>query len=359
MKILFISRKYPPQIGGMESYAYNLIKYFPGHKKTILLKKRNIHLVWFLPYALIRGVFLASKVDIIYLCDSVLAPIGFVIKLLTGRPVMATAHGLDIIYNNWLYQSFNIPFVKYLDKIIAVSRSTLAECIKRGVSKEKCIFIPNGVDYLQFQSDKSDKEAREIIEKQFDLSLKGKHILITVGRLVKRKGIQWFIENVIPQLSDNIFYLIIGSGTEKDNIQNTIVQQRLNKKVKMLGKVSDQDLRLLYKAADLFIMPNIQVKGDCEGFGLVALEATSCGIPVIASDLEGIRDAIHEDRNGFLVRPGDKEGFIKKIMELKNISDLSDLGRKFSIYTNDFFSWDKSIGHYNDVVTSIISDRNL
>ena len=81
----------------------------------------------------------------------------------------------------------------------------------------------------------------------------------------------------------------------------------------LFGEISNKFRNVLYNAADMFIMPNITVPGDMEGFGIVALEAGSCGLPVIAADIEGIRDAVIDGKTGFLIEEEDAEGFLERI----------------------------------------------
>jgi phosphatidylinositol alpha-1,6-mannosyltransferase len=132
------------------------------------------------------------------------------------------------------------------------------------------------------------------------MDLKDKKVLITVGRLVKRKGVAWFIQNVMPKLENNYVYLIAGGGPEESNIEQSINYLKAEHRIKMLGKVSDHDLKVLYNTADVFVMPNIKIEGDMEGFGIVAIEASSAGLPIVSSSIEGIKDAIVENQSGEL-----------------------------------------------------------
>ena len=111
-----------------------------------------------------------------------------------------------------------------------------------------------------------------------------------VGRLVERKGIYWFIKNVFPKLDKNYIFLIMGKGQEELKIKELIKSLKLQDRIIMLGRAPDDLKRLLYNASDIFIMPNIPVEGDMEGFGTVTIEAASCGLPVITSNLEGINN---------------------------------------------------------------------
>ena len=146
----------------------------------------------------------------------------------------------------------------------------------------------------------------------------------------------------MPWLNSKYLYFISGDDPEKNKIQRIITQKKLQKKVLLLGITNFETLKLLYNSADIFVMPNINVKGNMEGFGIVALEAASCGLPVVASNIEGIKDAVLEGKTGFLIEEKNAENFIKKIRELK-------LGRQKIIKTViEQFSWNKIVLEYLD-----------
>jgi glycosyltransferase involved in cell wall biosynthesis len=109
-------------------------------------------------------------------------------------------------------------------------------------------------------------------------------------------------------------------------------------------------LKLLYNTADVLIMPNLP--GYTEGFGLVSLEAASCGLPVIASELGGIKDAIKDGENGFLVEPGNPQAFIDKIHDLlSNEKERLAFGERARNYTVENYGWDKTVKKYMDELT--------
>ena len=103
---------------------------------------------------------------------------------------------------------------------------------------------------------------------------------------------------------------------ERGTIQKIVDRCNLQGRVLLLGEVSDEDRKLIYNASDIFIMPNITVPGDVEGFGIVALEAGSCGLPVVASNIQGLRDAVINGKTGYLVGEGDVEGFVSRITDM-------------------------------------------
>jgi glycosyltransferase involved in cell wall biosynthesis len=120
----------------------------------------------------------------------------------------------------------------------------------------------------------------------------------------------------MPKLNPQYLYVIAGDGPEKNNIQKIITQKKLQKRVFLLGKIDSETLKFLYNLADIFVMPNIKVKGDMEGFGIVALEAASYGLPVIASNIEGIKDAVLEGTTGFLIEEKNSFKFVEAIKKI-------------------------------------------
>jgi glycosyltransferase involved in cell wall biosynthesis len=165
------------------------------------------------------------------------------------------------------------------------------------------------------------------------------------------------VQNVFPKLPKETLYLIAGEGPEKEKLNQLIKRAHLEKRVILLGKVSDETRLQLLKAADIFLMPNIKVKNDMEGFGLVALEAVVCGLPVIAAKLEGITEAIQDRKNGFLVDPHNVDGFIRLINFVNsNPQKINDFVNKAQKYTLARFSWNSIIKIYQTQFSQLIKN---
>lgn len=357
IKILYITRKYPPQIGGMENFSYHLYHHFPSDRaeKTIIsLGKSQKNLIWFLPYALIRTLLTAKKYDIIFVGDALLSSIGFFTKLFYKNKItVVNVFGLDITFKNPLYQFYLKLFYKRFDKYISISRETDNALHNKG--NFDSVVITPGVDTERFNEKSTDFQ---VLRKKYDLA-ENDMILITVGRLVKRKGVNWFVRNVMPQLADKpIKYLIIGSGEEHDMIRDSINEFHLEDKVRLLGYVENEALNALYLHADAFIMPNIVVEGDMEGFGLVAVEASLAGLIVIASGIEGIKDAISDGKNGFLIESGNADAFVNKITSLYDSRGANtETSEMFRQYTLDHYSWDAICGQYIALFEKMLSEK--
>lgn len=356
MKILFISRAFPPIIGGIENQNYELSVWLKkiSHIKTIANHYGKKFLPFFFPYALIKGLFLLREYDVVLLGDAVLCPLGWILRLFYGKPVISIVHGLDLTYPLKIYQQlWNRFFVKKMDKLIAVGHETIEAGVKRGIPRDKFVFIPNGIDTKKFL----EWHGRQELEKIVGEDLRGKKILLTTGRLVPHKGVAWFCQRVVSRLPDNVLYLVAGDGERRKSIEKIIQVKKLGERVRLLGNVSFAKLKILYNTVDLYIQPNIKVPGTMEGFGLVVIEAASCRLPVIASNLEGLKDAIKEGRNGFFVESGDAEGYLKKINELLMQDEFRlEFGEKARRYVEENFSWEKISQQYLKEIKTVISN---
>jgi glycosyltransferase involved in cell wall biosynthesis len=338
-KLLVITRNYPPQVGGLENYSFNLIRelerYMPV--KMMALSKSKLNLVWFLPSLWIRGVLAirTGRIPIVHLCDALMAPIGCIFKALTRARISASVHGLDVTFPNRAYQKVIPRCLSRFDLLFCVSRSTRNECVQRGITPTRCVVIPNGIRpdeiFLPFEKAHLTKE----LETSLGTSFANRTILASVGRLVRRKGVGWFVENVMPRLDSRFVFVILGAGPEYSKIQSLIRKLRVENRVFLAGQQPDRVRNLLLNAADAFIMPNISIAGDVEGFGISALEAGSCGLPVIASGIQGIPDAVVEGVTGHLVREGDAEGFAARIESLD--MDRSRIRKAVA----ERFSWER------------------
>ncbi len=327
LKIIFISHAYPPTVGGVESHNFELSKWLGqlAEVTTIANTRGRWFLPIFAPYALIKMLWLLPKNDVVLFGSGILAINSWILKLFSKKPTLCVIHGLDINYNSaslgvwyekllvFLYQTFWTKiFMPKFDKFIAVGNETIRVAIATGVEKEKIVLIPNGVDTEKNLT----KATRADLEKILGISIANKKILLTSGRLAKRKGVAWFIRNVMPALPAEYIYVIAGDGKDKENVTSAIAEKNLSTSVLALGYVSDDVRNQLWVTCDLFVQPNIKIAGDMEGFGISVIEAGACRLPVLASNLEGLKDAITEGENGFLVPPENAEAFIQKIEAL-------------------------------------------
>ncbi len=379
MEILFITHKYPPSIGGMEKQSYELIngvaKSFKVHMLIYDNRTSKLKFLLTVPFKARRILRDNPNISIIHLNDGLMAFFAMYLRKMTDVPILVTLHGLDIVFPSKLFQRYVVSRFKKLAGIIAVSQATAQECIQRGFDRDKVYVVYNGVDTEMAQISKQPG-FKKALEKKLGMSLNEKKILVSVGRSVRRKGFSWFITKVLPQLERDIIYLIIGPlhphikkisfilsllpkylahlivlilglGIEEIDIQKAVLRPDLKDRSFFLGKLPFEEMLQILKHADLFVMPNRKVYGDTEGFGLVALEASVNGLPVLASAIEGITCAVIDGKNGFLVPPEKDQIWAGKIHTL--LSDMSHLrvfGEQAKEYTIANYEWKKMVEGY-------------
>ena len=145
----------------------------------------------------------------------------------------------------------------------------------------------------------------------------------------------------------NQIALFAGFPTDEAAIRLLLERPELRDKVRHLGKLPFDDIRQILSAADAFLMPNIPIGGDMEGFGLVCLEACLCGAAVFASRQDGITEAIHDAENGVLLPPGDPIAWTSALNALlENPAAFAMQKAAAKRYTLEHFGWDKMAGAY-------------
>lgn len=354
MKILFISRAYPPIVGGIENQNYALSVWLkkvtptdtianPYGKKALLI---------FFPYVLVRVLLSMRRYDVLLLGDGVLSLVGAIVKFFyPKKTVVSIVHGLDLTYKSALYQNAWVKrFLPSLDGIIAVSEETKKVALQKGLSPDRVFVVHNGVETESFSGNYSHEDALKILGPD---SVK-KTILLTTGRLAKRKGAEWFIRSVLPLLPSDTVYVLAGSGPEEQNIRQAIADTHLENRVYLLGRVTDEVRNLLLNTADIFVQPNIPVPGDMEGFGIAVIEAAACGRVVIASELEGLKDALTHNENGILVPTMDATAYVAALQPfLQDPAKRQSFGLHAKAFTESHFHWRIIAQKYMDTLKNI------
>lgn len=269
-------------------------------------------------WSLLAFVFRALRTGIrdgragwhIHLGDCALLPLGVLLQMFSGARLSVTACGLDVLYSRPWYQRMLRFCLPRCDRVVCISAATEREVLQRGVSPERTVLIPCGVSQR---------------DRVTPLPPTGGTMLLSVGRLVPRKGIAWFLERVFPLFLEerpDCTFTIVGEGPERARIQSIVHREGLGRRVTLCGQLSNAERDVLMDHAAAFVMPNVPVAGDMEGFGIVCIEAAARGVPVAAARMEGISDAVMEGETGCLFAPGDVQDCLRALRAvLANATD--------------------------------------
>ena len=229
--------------------------------------------------------------------------VGWLIKpaQLMGCRVLLYTHGDDLAEkpNEQHLRARRRRQFARTDRILAVSAASAAElCRVFGVDSARVTVLPNGVDLDRFRPVPPDENLRQ------RLGLAGKRVIVTVSRLLARKGIDHMIE-ALPLVTSAVpdaHYLVIGDGPQEPELHALTSRFGVTDRVTFLGAVPQPDIPRYLALSELFAMPNRRLEnGEEDGFGLVFLEANACGLPVIGGRAGGVPEVITHEVNGLLV----------------------------------------------------------
>jgi glycosyltransferase involved in cell wall biosynthesis len=323
----------------LSAEVYGALQASEWRVTAITLGRSQWHLVWWLPLAALRVAVLVGthRVDHVIAGDAMTF---LVAKLAAkaGRPLVSTiVCGLDVTWPSALYQAALRRLLPRATMVIAISSATAAEAVARGVTPSRVVVLKPGLSGPQEGSVAREAARRKLLS---DLGApSGAVLILTLGRLVRRKGVAWFVKEVIGRLPADCIYLVAGEGPERRTIEKAIAQAGAQERVHLYGRVSDEERERLLTGSDIFVQPNVHVPGDMEGFGLVLVEAALRGTPVIAAAIEGIMDAVIDQETGFLVPSGNSNAFVRAIISLCDDDDFRRrTGERFRERAEDAYS---------------------
>ncbi|MDE2421507.1 MAG: glycosyltransferase family 4 protein [Gammaproteobacteria bacterium] len=340
--ILLVTRNLPPLIGGMERLNWHIadelsnshdvsIVSYAGAKNTappkthfygVPLSPLPVFLIW----AFLKTFWfcLVQRPDILFAGSGLTAPIVVFWAKVFKKKSIVYIHGLDIGTDNKLYNLLWVPFIRSADQVIANSSPTYDICISKGIPCEKLSIVHPGVSYPPKL--KNGQLIQQLINQY---QLQGKQVLISVGRLTQRKGLNEFIDLSLSKVIDkipNTVLVVIGDTPNqslnknlqsKELIISTAKKLGIEENIIFTGNISDDDiLASFYYLADLHIFPVKHIPEDPEGFGMVAIEAAAHGTPTVAFATGGIVDAVQHEKTGYLIENQDYQSMTDRIVQV-------------------------------------------
>jgi phosphatidylinositol alpha-1,6-mannosyltransferase len=313
-RILYLARRYPPSLGGIQTFSYKLYEHASQSRQVrlhALGREHLAHLGWFIPKTYVASlVDLVRGVDLVYFSDGVIACLAPYLRPFTKAPFVTTIHGLEVTYSGGLFSRMISRGVKTCDRVCAVSETTAELIEQAGVSADRVRVAYNGIEPPVY-SDNEIAAAQVQLETQLGLKFDQDRVLLNVGRQIPRKGVATFIEKGFPLLDDDIQFVICGTGPDHERIKEVAESAGASDRIHVLGHVDDIVSATLRHTCDLFLMPNVRYPNDVEGYGIAPLEAMYDGLPVVAFAVDALVESCRE--GGYLIPEDDYQAFADQI----------------------------------------------
>lgn len=367
-RLLVLTELFLPTKGGTAVWAAEVYKRLgnkeihiitadvPGAAEVDAVHPNTIHRLnlkrvpWLRPESLAmytRFLFKSLWLTLTYRIDAIHAfralPEGLVALLvacITLRPVVIYAHGEELTTWGRGGKFKAMRFVlRHADKVIANSEHTRDTLLTMDVDPKCIAIIYPGVDVSVFRPGLEVSGLRESLGIHPDEKL-----VFSVGRLSRRKGFDQMIRAVALLRTEGIpvRYVIAGIGEDSDYLDSLITEHHLQGIVHRIGAVNEADLPRWMNACDVFAMPNREINGDNEGFGMVFIEAAACGKPSLAGEAGGTGSAVLHNHTGLRVDGVSVEAVAAGLSSLLTQQALSlDWGQHALQRVKREFAWER------------------
>ncbi len=334
---LLVTRNFPPLVGGMERVNQKLLESLAAEGPVLLCGPtgasahapagaqisetpiRPLPVFLLATAAKAARLALARRPCLVLAGSGLTAPIAWFASRLCGARAAVYLHGLDIIAPSKLYQFAWLPFIRACRIVIVNSENTAKLARSAGVAADRIAILHPGTYIPDL-----DPTARDRFRGEWDLGKRP--VLLSVGRLTRRKGLAEFVALALPQIvaeRPDVLLAVIGDeavdalhgagGSERKRILAAAAATGVADNIRFLGRLDEAGLHAAYLGADCHVFPVLDLPGDVEGFGMVALESAAHGLRTVAFNVGGVADAVAVGRTGELVAAGDYAGFARAV----------------------------------------------
>lgn len=367
MKLLVLSELFLPTKGGTAVWAAEVYKRLggkdihivtadvPGAREVDAAHPNTIHrlnlkrVAWLRPESLAmyaRFLFRSLALALMHRPRAVHAfralPEGAVawsVARFTFRPVVVYAHGEELTTWGRGRKFRTMQFVlRHADRVIANSEHTCETLLGMGVDPGRISIVYPGVDTHVFQRGLDARDLRQSLNIG-----EAERLVFSVGRLSRRKGFDQAIRAVVALRGEGVpvRYVIAGIGEDADYLDALIQEHQATEYVHRIGAVSEHDLPRWMNACDVFAMPNREIDGDNEGFGMVFIEAAACGKPCLAGKSGGTGAAVLDGETGIRVDATSTENIARALEKLLMDEDLRiAMGEAAHARVEMYFRWE-------------------
>jgi len=182
--------------------------------------------------------------------------------------------------------------------------------------------------------------------------------LVTVARLEKHKGIDTVLEALptIAERAPDVRYAVAGGGPERESLERLAHKLGVADRVRFLGQVSERDLPALYNLATVYVGASRRAERiGVEGFGIALVEASACGVPVVAGNSGGVPDAVRDGETGFLVPPEESAALVEAVCRLLDDPVLARrLGAAGRRAVETYYNWDRVVRDVRAIESEVV-----
>lgn len=339
-KTLIITLEYPPRIGGISTYVYNLAKNFPPEDVVVYAPKekgdaefdktnawktiRNKPYYsffwprWLRLYFHIAKIVKQEKIKSIYIHHALpVGYVGYMINKMRRIPYTIFFHGTDLEMGTKTGSKINKlkKVCRRAEKIVVNSNFLKGkfEAKFEGLKKDIRVIYP-----CPNETFTRPLPPEEIRKTKAHLALEGKSVVITVSRLAEGKGYPHFIR-MIPKILErvpNMAWLIVGDGPKKDEVIGLVQKNYLQNVTRFLGSLPYTELPKYYQLSDLFVLLTHPDESTEESWGSVFAEAAASGLPVVAGKAGGVEEVVQNMVTGLVVDINQEAGVVSAVSEL-------------------------------------------
>lgn len=337
LRVLLVTRNFPPLVGGMERVNQHLLIELarvwrvslcgPGGSGNAAtgaesVAESRLKPLWrFLLGTAWRAFLMARRLrpKIVLAGSGLSAPMAWLAARSSGAKLVVYLHGLDVIAPSRIYQMLWLPFIRACDFVLVNSENTGRLAREHGVVAGKISVLHPGTDIPDL-----DPAGGLVFREKYELGQRP--LLLSVGRFTRRKGLAEFVALALPTIAakqPDVLLLIIGeeasdalhgaSGSERGRILEAARKAGVEGNLRFLGRCDEAALHSAYLAADCHVFPVLDLPGDVEGFGMVALESAAHGLRTVAFAVGGVSDAVEAGQTGELIVPGDYAAFARAV----------------------------------------------
>ena len=361
MTSLLVTNDFPPKIGGIQSYLWELWRRLPAAETTVLTTPYSGDRAWDAaqPFRVVRRRepvllptprlardvdALAREVaaDVIFLDPAL--PLGMLTARLRAAPVVVVLHGAEITVPGRLPTRPVLGRVlRCATGVVAAGGYPLAEAVHAASRSLPSLVVAPGVDTERFRpaADAAEKlAARAALGLDSDA-----RIVLGASRMVPRKGFDVLIA-ALGRLPRDVQLVLVGDGRDRPRLERLAAASSLSRRVQFLGRVSEEDLPLAHRAADVFAMLCRDRWGglEAEGFGIVFLEAGASGLACVAGRSGGSHEAVVDGETGYVVDPRDVGEITSRLRRLLDDPELRErLGAAARAHAESEWSYDRRV----------------